>query len=50
VSITNPALIAALSMVLGGVFGIVSERWGTAMSAKRKPVPEPSAAPAPGAS
>jgi hypothetical protein len=50
VSITNPALIAALSMVLGAVFGIVSERWGTAMNAKREPAPAPSATPENGAS
>ena len=33
-SIANPALIAALSMVLGAVFGIASEYWGTAMTAR----------------
>jgi hypothetical protein len=33
-SINNPALIAALAMVLGAVFGIVSEYWGTAMVAR----------------
>ncbi|MGP4085529.1 DUF1097 domain-containing protein [Streptomyces sp. KR55] len=31
-SIDNPALVAALSMVLGAVFGIASEYWGTAMA------------------
>jgi hypothetical protein len=40
-SINNPALVAALSMVLGAVFGIASEYWGAAMTAR------PSAEPAP---
>ncbi|WP_353961907.1 MULTISPECIES: DUF1097 domain-containing protein [unclassified Streptomyces] len=33
-SISNPALVAALSMVLGGLFGIASEFWGTAMTSR----------------
>jgi hypothetical protein len=32
-SISNPALVAALSVVLGAVFGIASEYWGAAMTA-----------------
>lgn len=44
-SIHNPALIAALSMVLGAVFGIASEYWGTAMAAR--PAAEPTAGPTP---
>ncbi len=31
-SITNPALIAALAMILGAVFGIASEYWANAMT------------------
>lgn len=31
-SINNPGLVAALAMVLGAVFGIASEYWGTAMT------------------
>ncbi|MER6850645.1 DUF1097 domain-containing protein [Streptomyces flaveolus] len=31
-SLHNPALVAALSMVLGAVFGIASDYWGTAMT------------------
>jgi hypothetical protein len=45
-SISNPALIAATSMVLGALFGIASELWGTAMTARSEP--EPNAAPATG--
>jgi len=37
-SIGNPALVAALCMVLGAVFGIASEYWGAAMTAS--PAPE----------
>lgn len=37
-SINNPALVALLAMVLGALFGIVSELWGTAMT---RPVREP---------
>ena len=44
-SISNPALVAALSMVLGAVFGIASEYWGTAMTAR--PAAEPAAGPTP---
>jgi hypothetical protein len=33
-SISNPALVAALAVVLGAVFGIASEYWGTAMAAR----------------
>jgi Protein of unknown function (DUF1097) len=33
-SINNPALVAALAMVLGAVFGIASEYWGAAMTAR----------------
>jgi hypothetical protein len=33
-SISNPALVAALAMVLGAVFGIASEYWGAAMTAR----------------
>lgn len=33
-SIDNPALIAAVAMVLGALFGIVSERVGAAMTAE----------------
>ncbi|MGW7646292.1 DUF1097 domain-containing protein [Streptomyces bobili] len=38
-SISNPALVAALSMVLGGVFGIASDLWGSAMTSR--PAVEP---------
>jgi Protein of unknown function (DUF1097) len=31
-SISNPALVAVASMVLGALFGLASERWGTAMT------------------
>jgi hypothetical protein len=31
-SINNPALVTALAMVLGAVFGIASEYWGAAMA------------------
>ncbi len=31
-SIDNPALVTALAMVLGAVFGIASEYWGAAMA------------------
>lgn len=43
-SITNPALVAALSMVLGAVFGIASEYWGAAMTAR--PAADAAAGPA----
>jgi len=33
-SISNPALVAALSMILGALFGIASEIWGAAMTAR----------------
>lgn len=36
-SLGNPALVAALAMVLGAVFGIASEYWGSAMTANRAP-------------
>jgi hypothetical protein len=39
-SVDNPALVAALSMVLGAVFGIASEYWGTLMTSH--PAAEPS--------
>jgi hypothetical protein len=42
-SFNNPALAAALAMVLGAVFGIASEYWGTAMTAKT--VASPTSAP-----
>ncbi|WP_327099670.1 DUF1097 domain-containing protein [Nocardia vinacea] len=32
-SISNPALVTALAMVLGALFGIASEYWGAAMTA-----------------
>ncbi|MGW1563005.1 DUF1097 domain-containing protein [Streptomyces sp. NPDC002144] len=34
-SLNNPALVAALAMVLGAVFGIASEYWGAAMTTRR---------------
>src|SRR6266702_7718076 len=37
-SINNPALVAAVAVVLGAVFGIASEYWGAAMTAR--PAPE----------
>ena len=40
-SISNPALVAALSMVLGSVFGIASEYWGAAMTARPAAEPTP---------
>jgi hypothetical protein len=40
-SITNPALVAATAMVLGALFGIASELWGTAMTARAEPSTEP---------
>ena len=43
-SINNPALVAALSMVLGAVFGIASQYWGDAMTAR--PVKESTSLPA----
>ena len=42
-SINNPALVAALAMILGAVFGIASEYWGAAMTAR--PVAEPAVGP-----
>lgn len=42
-SISNPALVAVLSMVLGAVFGIASEYWGAAMTAR--PVADPATGP-----
>jgi hypothetical protein len=32
VGIDNPALVAATAMVLGGIFGYLSERWGDALT------------------
>ncbi|MEV7389188.1 DUF1097 domain-containing protein [Streptomyces sp. NPDC091215] len=40
-SINNPALVAALSMVLGAVFGIASQYWGAAMTTTQRPAAEP---------
>jgi hypothetical protein len=40
-SITNPALVAAAAMVLGGLFGIASELWGTAMTSRAEPSTQP---------
>ncbi|MFJ3802599.1 DUF1097 domain-containing protein [Streptomyces sp. NPDC090088] len=40
-SINNPALVAALSMVLGAVFGIASEYWGAAMTTRAAAEPAP---------
>lgn len=42
-SINNPALVAALAMVLGACFGIVSELWGKVMTSRpaAAPVAEP---------
>lgn len=34
----NPALVAATAMILGGIFGFLSEIWGDAMC--EKPLPE----------
>lgn len=36
---SNPALIAATAMVLGGLFGIASELWGAAMTSETEPAP-----------
>jgi hypothetical protein len=38
-SLSNPALVAALSVVLGAVFGIASEYWGAAMTARHTAEP-----------
>jgi hypothetical protein len=35
----NPALVAAAAMVLGGLFGYLSELWGDAMTAKTREPP-----------
>jgi hypothetical protein len=40
-SISNPALVAALAMVLGAAFGIASEYWGAAMTARPAAEPTP---------
>jgi hypothetical protein len=32
--INNPVLVAATAMVLGGIFGYLSEVWGDAMTKK----------------
>jgi hypothetical protein len=33
-SISNPALVAALAVIMGAVYGIASEYWGAAMTAR----------------
>jgi hypothetical protein len=40
-SIGNPALVAAVAMILGAVFGIAADHWGTAMSARTAGDPAP---------
>ena len=40
-SLHNPALVAALSMVLGAVFGIASEYWGATMTTRPAAEPTP---------
>jgi Protein of unknown function (DUF1097) len=32
IGLDNPALVAAVAMILGGIFGYLSERWGDAMT------------------
>ncbi|MEU6603396.1 DUF1097 domain-containing protein [Streptomyces flaveolus] len=40
-SLSNPVLVAALSMVLGAVFGIASEYWGAVMTTRAAAEPTP---------
>jgi hypothetical protein len=40
VGIDNPALVAATAMVLGGIFGYLSERWGDALTTQTAPARE----------
>jgi Protein of unknown function (DUF1097) len=38
IGLANPAIVAAIAMVLGGVFGYLSEIWGNALCGEGKPV------------
>jgi Protein of unknown function (DUF1097) len=40
----NPAIVAGTAMVLGGIFGYLSEIWGEALCRQEKPVESKSAA------
>jgi hypothetical protein len=38
IGLANPAIVAGVAMVLGGVFGYLSEIWGNALCGEGKPV------------
>jgi hypothetical protein len=44
ISLANPAIVAGTAMVLGGIFGYLSEIWGDALCGERKPVASKSTA------